>query len=66
MKLRGISPMQPVCEICDEVLNPEKVGRVFQNNFFHEKCFPGTNGAKGTQAKIEPTEDSTLPLFSKC
>ena len=24
MKLRGISPMQPICEICDEALDPDK------------------------------------------
>ncbi len=39
MKLRGISPMQPVCEVCDKVLGQEEAGRVFQNNFFHEDCF---------------------------
>jgi hypothetical protein len=62
MKLRGISPMQPVCEVCDEVLSPDEIGRVFQNNFFHEKCFPGTKEGKGSQGNIESAADSAQPV----
>lgn len=39
MKPVGFLPMQPICEVCDEPLDNEGVGRLFQNRFFHEACF---------------------------
>jgi len=47
MKLRGISPMQPICEICDEALDSDGVGRVFQNSFYHNACFHRDRGKLG-------------------
>jgi hypothetical protein len=62
MKLRGFSPMQPVCEVCDEVLSPNEIGRVFQTNFYHEECFPGTKRVVGTQGKIESAAEPAQPV----
>lgn len=62
MKLRGISPMQPVCEVCDEVLSPDEIGKVFQNNFYHEKCFSGTKEVEGAQGELESAADPAQPV----
>ena len=56
MKLRGISPMQPICEICDEALDPDKVGRVFQNSFYHDACFHRDRGKLGQEAVVAGVE----------
>jgi len=64
MKLRGISPMQPVCEVCDEVLSPDEIGRVFQNNFYHEKCFSGTREVHGTQGEFGSAADCAQPVVA--
>lgn len=65
MKLRGISPMQPVCEICDKVLTEEEVGRIFQNNFFHEECFRRIQEWKGGEGKGEREECSARALIAE-
>jgi len=57
MKLRGISPMQPICEICDEALDPDEVGRVFQNSFYHDACFHRDRGKLGQ----EPADPARIP-----
>ena len=49
--------MQPICEICDEALDPDKVGRVFQNSFYHDACFHRDRGKLGQK----PAEPAGIP-----
>ena len=57
MKLRGISPMQPICEICDEALDHDEVGKIFQNSFYHEGCFHRARQKDGGEL-TEPADRS--------